>query len=533
MTPPRRRLDIGRWLPALAPLGLAGIAVLLGNQERAAILLGLAVVVAGLVLAGVPVARWIEVAVVRVIRLVADLVLGATFLIVAVPVWCWHQVTRRRPLDRTGGWHPRSMPGGDAGSLGGPGVATGAKVSTRLLAAVGLVVALLAADYGIGWTWDQAHPTGKVLSASLPETAGDDDATGSATTTTLPPDPRSGVAAMASSPWAPEYFEELRGQQFGYWPFTADRPEDYRSRYINVEDWVRASWRAPGLGRAPVVWFFGGSAMFGEGQRDDHTIPSEIARLAEAAGMPIVARNYGQRGWVHMQEAMLYEQQLALKTSPDLSVFYDGPNDLQAAAMFRDAIPTDLHADQYALILRGKHLASNQLTQPRPEAGPTLLSEYAEHSALRKVVRWFKSVPAGAAPTTPSAPAGVSQDDGSAGDPTIRNRDGNVQWGTFEDGRQGVEIYARARAISQSIGERSGVPSVYFWQPINADYPAIDFARKRLPSGVIDLSDALGQQADQVFIDTAHTNEVGARLIAGAMWAKLKPQIEAWYEANG
>jgi len=536
VTTTSRRVDVARWLPALAPLAVAVGYLVVGRPLRAQIVFAFAALMGLVILAGVPVARWIEVAVVKVIRVVADVLVGGAFLVVAVPAWCWRTLMRRTPLDGARGWRVSTAGGGDPVSLGGHATASGATISTRLLAAVGLVVVLLAADYGIGWTWDQAFPTDQTVTATLPGAAGSpsDAGTGGATTTTLPPDPRTGVAAMASSPWAAAYFEDLRGQEFGYWPFTADRPEDYASRYINVEDWVRRSWESPDAGDGPTVWMLGGSAMFGEGQRDEHTIPSEIARLAEAAGLPIVVRNYGQRGWVHMQEALLFEQELALKPAPDLAVFYDGPNDLQAAAMFRDAIPTDLHADQYAQILRDKHIASNLLTQPKADVPLNLLGEYAEHSALRKVVRWFKSEPAGASPAETAAPAtpAAPVQEGSSGDDSIRNEDGNVQWGSIEDGEQGMEIYGRARAISRFVGDEAGVDSVYFWQPMNADDPAVGYAREHLPAGVIDLSDALGDQADDVYIDTVHTNEAGARLVAEAMWAELKPQVEAWYEAN-
>ncbi len=56
------------------------------------------------------------------------------------------------------------------------------------------------------------------------------------------------------------------------------------------------------------VWFFGASALFGDGQRDDHTIPSEFARLAEADGIPVEVRNYGRPGIAMWQELELFEQ---------------------------------------------------------------------------------------------------------------------------------------------------------------------------------------------------------------------------------
>lgn len=52
-----------------------------------------------------------------------------------------------------------------------------------------------------------------------------------------------------------------------------------------------------------VVWFFGGSTMFGFGQRDEHTIPSEIVRSPAADGHRIEAVNVGTPTWAIWQEA--------------------------------------------------------------------------------------------------------------------------------------------------------------------------------------------------------------------------------------
>lgn len=49
---------------------------------------------------------------------------------------------------------------------------------------------------------------------------------------------------------------------------------DMDRRYTHVEDLERRSTRGPD--GAPTVWFFGGSTMFGIGQRDDHTIESDL-----------------------------------------------------------------------------------------------------------------------------------------------------------------------------------------------------------------------------------------------------------------
>ena len=57
----------------------------------------------------------------------------------------------------------------------------------------------------------------------------------------------------------------------------------------HVVDGRRATWRpavTPGC-RPAKVWMFGGSTAFGQGQRDDHTIASELARVAWEDGIAV------------------------------------------------------------------------------------------------------------------------------------------------------------------------------------------------------------------------------------------------------
>ena len=65
------------------------------------------------------------------------------------------------------------------------------------------------------------------------------------------------------------------------------------------------------------MWFFGVSALFGEGQRDAHH-PVGVPRLAEADGIPPEVRNYGRPGVAMWQELELF-QQLVASGSPTSS----------------------------------------------------------------------------------------------------------------------------------------------------------------------------------------------------------------------
>jgi len=137
-------------------------------------------------------------------------------------------------------------------------------------------------------------------------------------------------AALRDLPWLPETMPELGAAAGGgvYTPATMGSIRDFEGRYVNVENRVRRSHVTAVPGEPLDVWFFGGSTMFGfDAQRDEHTIPSEVVRLAEAEGRPIRARNYGSPGATNYQETMIFAQLLAAGERADLAVFYDGTND--------------------------------------------------------------------------------------------------------------------------------------------------------------------------------------------------------------
>lgn len=91
--------------------------------------------------------------------------------------------------------------------------------------------------------------------------------------------------------------------------------KDFTGTYLNISNGSRVSYSPhdPEI----TVWFFGGSTMFGIGERDNPTMPSEVAKLAEADGIRIRVENLG----VTWQETELFEQQLTLgKEKPALAV---------------------------------------------------------------------------------------------------------------------------------------------------------------------------------------------------------------------
>ncbi|MEL7209083.1 MAG: hypothetical protein AAGK32_12780, partial [Actinomycetota bacterium] len=63
------------------------------------------------------------------------------------------------------------------------------------------------------------------------------------------------------------------------------------------------------------------------------------------------------------------------------------------------------------------------------------------------------------------------------------------------------------------------------WQPRQDGWPAD--VLDALPEPVIDLSEAFGDDGDRYYYDHVHTNEAGARVLAGEIWSRIAPMLEA------
>jgi hypothetical protein len=133
--------------------------------------------------------------------------------------------------------------------------------------------------------------------------------------------------------WARAYWDELGHYEPVWEPYVVARVGSMSGRNINVVDGVRRTYRTagpPGL-RRPTIFVFGGSAAWGHGARDDRTLPSWLARVAEEHGSPLDVRNYAESGWVNWQGVVYLNQLLASGERPDVVIFYSGVNELLSA----------------------------------------------------------------------------------------------------------------------------------------------------------------------------------------------------------
>jgi lysophospholipase L1-like esterase len=128
--------------------------------------------------------------------------------------------------------------------------------------------------------------------------------------------------------WTEQSQTRVRWSPYSYWVVDA-----FQGQHIQVSaEGLRRTVQPPSADpQARPLAFFGGSTVWGEGARDAYTIPSQVAALLEQVGQALPVVNYGQTGYVLMQDSLLFQAQLLQGRAPRLAVFYGGFNDLLAA----------------------------------------------------------------------------------------------------------------------------------------------------------------------------------------------------------
>lgn len=309
--------------------------------------------------------------------------------------------------------------------------------------------------------------------------------------------------AADGATWWHDYRQEERWALFD--PGVAIRPmryppmSDVRGRYINIDGGRRVSWTAPPCGcRRLRVWMYGGSTTFGLGQRDASTIASEIARLAWDEGLAVDVSNRGVLGDLGWEGAQRFTWDAAVEEPPDVVLFYDGYNEFAGAEYANDAgrggapWPVDWTAESF----------------------------YDERP-------WFTRIRLGA-----GAPEGASSVDAPS-----------TQLPAAELGRRVMDRYAAGRLSALAVARELGVTARFYWQPDRYSRPAVEgepqqppgaerYRRRArrsigpaLPEDVVDLRDLFRNDPRPVFYDDSHTGERGARVVADAIYADLRPLL--------
>lgn len=518
----RPQVATRHWPRVVAPVAIAVLLAALGRPTLALTVLAIGLLVAGATTWS-PAARKVLTrafaTVAHVVgRVLTVVLLGLTALIVLMPVWLVQRVLPRRGpwADDAGRWQLRDRRDGlERHGFGvEPGMVTRARgpvrrVARTLVLATGIVVVFAVVDFGLGATVDHLRPD----TIQPPATA--------------PDRPAAASPALADAPWAAAYYEDLARMRYDYAPFLYPQPADTAVPGITVTDGVRRSHQSDPPGQVPEVWLFGGSSLWGEGQRDEHTIASELVRLAEADGLNIRVTNLGAPGYGSWQEALLFERSLAHRDPPLLAAFYDGANDLLMQAEYPTEDPTHFEYPAIHQEITGEPVGvaaapPDTATGTASAFGP-VWDRYVEASLVAEALRHVHSVVAG-----DDVDATDSVDTVGASD-TVGAR----PLGAGADATDTAAIYTRSRALARDLADRDGVATCFFWQPVETPSEAYLDTAAAVAAGTIDLTGAISGADGSVWIDGVDTNERGAALAAAAMWPHLREVVAAWYRSHG
>jgi lysophospholipase L1-like esterase len=431
------------------------------------------------------VGRVVEVVVSGIANVVSVVLLTLVGLFVLVPVWVVGRVLRWDALapsaDERARWRAHARRSASTRRTFAREHWSVTWADRLHAGAVGAVVLLLAAGVGVVVV-RTLRPEGGSQAASVV-----DQATALGALAPTPDGLAHPLVAHEGDEWAPDLFREELDLDNVYDPYLTYVVGDHAGTYINVDDLERRSYVPDAVdGEAPEVWFFGGSALFGIGQRDEHTIPSEVARIAAGQGVPVRVRNFGASGYVNWQEVLLLSRLVVERGAPDLVVFYDGANDVAAYARRGDGGgPTTLFADEVADALEESRLVTAVEDEGEPDSG-RYADVFYEGDRLARDLGRGEGFPVAHFFQPSLGTKTLTEDDQAVLD--------SLGW---DDAR-----------FAQEQG---------WW----------DEAEAQVRAPIIPLFDVLDDADEPIDTDQVHTDEEGARLVAEAVWDHLEPTLAA------
>lgn len=198
----------------------------------------------------------------------------------------------------------------------------------------------------------------------------------------------------------------------------------------------------PPLGSMPAgdtmkVFAFGGSAMWGDGVGNAHTISYYLQEvLPQRLNRPVVVRNFAQMAHASTQELIELILQLREGRIPDLVVFYDGFNDVGAA---------------YESGIAGTHFSLNPI-KGRIEGDPLAMGQLPLAARIFSRTNTFLLL----------SSLGVIESLHPVTPPTCY-ADMGIE--TEDLALQIVDTYLDNASVAESLGTAYGFRTVFVWQP--------------------------------------------------------------------
>lgn len=125
-----------------------------------------------------------------------------------------------------------------------------------------------------------------------------------------------------------QIYKDIAKAKNTYMPYTGWRHKPYQSKNVNIDKTGNRTHtlNPANTKRAKSVGFFGASAMWGVGVKDDQTIPAHFDKLTA----DFKAINYGERGYTSRQNLARLVNLINQNKMPDIVVFHDGFADIWA-----------------------------------------------------------------------------------------------------------------------------------------------------------------------------------------------------------
>lgn len=328
----------------------------------------------------------------------------------------------------------------------------------------------------------------------------------------------------------PMYWEEYHPYVTKWHPYVYWRHEPFTGKHINVSDQgLRRTWNRrtqpdkPGI--RYKIWCFGGSTMWGEGDRDEFTIPSQISRILSDRfpAIQVEVSNFGEAGYVSTQELITLYLQLRKGDRPDLVIFLDGANDVYSGYHNAAAGLPVFEWDRERDFNMGKRF--RRLTQDKATLALLFLK-------ATEVYRWAKRQ-AGQGRDT-ALERNLSPGERTEFSDSRISELAESVWQNYQFNVSAIAELCRARGIS----------TLFYWQPVSyvSKSPSVPAASDESPLRKLYdksytlartcelptfhyLGDVFDDYAEDFFIDFCHANEKGLEIIAQRMVKDIAPLI--------
>ncbi len=131
--------------------------------------------------------------------------------------------------------------------------------------------------------------------------------------------------------------EAIEANGFEYQPWVGYSAKTYHGKYLTIDGLIRKTIPETSADSSSadtlLIYFLGGSTMFGYNVTDGETIPAYFVKHYKGKNYPLPVKvvNYAVPAYYSYNELILFSNLLYSDKHPDMVVFFDGLNDFIAA----------------------------------------------------------------------------------------------------------------------------------------------------------------------------------------------------------